>query len=44
MGEPKYDPQILNKLYNHNVPKKRKKKVLSNQYIMLVKMSSFETS
>ena len=44
MGEPKYDPQILNKLYNYNVPKKGKKKVLSNQYIMLVKMSSFETS
>ena len=25
MGEPKFDPQILNKLYNHNVPKKKEK-------------------
>ena len=34
MGEPKFDPQILNKLYNHNVPKKKGKRKFSKINIL----------
>lgn len=32
MDEPMYDPQILNKNYNHNIPKKEKESSLKSIY------------